>query len=78
MSVRNSDNLANYAKKLLRAMLNLFGKTRHWYYSIGGKNIPSTPVKTSTETVAELCKALHTFGTQSHTSFITRATWTAA
>jgi hypothetical protein len=28
--------------------------------------------------VAELCKALHAFGAQSHTILITRATWTAA
>ncbi len=55
----------------------MFGETGQWYYSIGGKNIPSTPVKTSTEAAAELCKALHAFGAQSHTSLITLATWTA-
>ncbi len=60
--VRNSDNLANYAKKSLSARLNLFGETGRWYFSIGGKNIPSTLVKTSTEAAAELCKALHAFG----------------
>jgi hypothetical protein len=35
-------------------------------------------VKTNTEAAAELCKALHAFGAQSHTSHITRATWTQA
>ena len=45
---------------------------------IGGKNLSSTPVKTNTEAVAEMCKALHAFGAQSHTSLITRADWNAA
>jgi len=41
------------------------------------KILPSTPVRINTEAVAELCKALHAFGAQSHTSLIPRATWTA-
>ncbi len=76
--VRDSNNLADYTKKSLSARLDLFGETGQHYYSIDGKNIPSTPVKSSTEAAAELCKALHAFGAQSHTSLITRATWTAA
>jgi hypothetical protein len=78
--MRDSGNLADYTKKLLSARLNLFGEgaNAHWYYSIGGKNIPSTLVKTITEFAAELCKALHAFGAQSHTSLITWATWIAA
>jgi len=78
--VRDSENLADYTKKSLSARLNLFGEGANasCYYSIGGKNIPSTPVKTSTVAAAELCKALHAFGSQSDTSLITRATWTAA
>ena len=39
--------------------------------------MPSTPVKTITEAAAELCKAPHALGAQSHTSLITRATWIA-
>jgi hypothetical protein len=57
--------------------MNLVGDAGQWYYSIGGKNIPSTPVKSNTEIAAELCKALHAFGAQSHTSLITQATWIA-
>jgi hypothetical protein len=78
--VRDSTNLADDTKKSLSDRLNLFGEgvNAHWYYSISGKNIPSTPVKKSTEAAAELCKALHAFGDQSHTSLITRATWIAA
>jgi hypothetical protein len=76
--VRDYDNLSDYTKKSLSAMLNLFGETGQWYYSIGGNNIPSTPVKTSIEVAAELCKALHAFGAQSHTSLITQTTWIAA
>ena len=44
--------------------------------SIGGQNFPPTPVKTTTETAAELYKTLHAFGAQNHTSLITQATWT--
>jgi len=78
--MRDSGNLADYTKKLLSARLNLFGEgaNAHWYYSVGGKNIPSTLVKTITEFAAELCKALHAFGAQSQTSLITPATWTGA
>ena len=75
--VRDSNNFADYTKRPISARFNLFGETSQWYYSIGGKNIPSTPVKTSTEAAAELYKALHVFGAQSHTSLITRATWIA-
>ena len=78
--VRDSNNLADYTKKSLSARLYLLGEggNNHWYYLIGGRTIPSTPSKTSTEAAAELCKALHAFGAQSHTSLITRATWIAA
>ena len=58
--------------------MNPFGDGEQWYYSIGGKNLPSTPVKTSTEAAAELCMALYAFGAHSHTSLITMDTWVAA
>jgi hypothetical protein len=48
-----------------------------WYYSIGGKNVPSTPVKSNTEAYAEVSKAIHAFGAVDHTSMIQRATWIA-
>ncbi len=63
---------------MISERVNLFGDTGQWYFSIGGKNIPSTPVKTNTEAAAELCKALHAFGAQSHTSLINRSPWVAA
>ena len=50
-----------------------------WYYSIGGKNVPSTPVKSNnTEAYAELSKAIHAFGAVDHTSMIQRSTWIAS
>jgi hypothetical protein len=44
---------------------------RHWREE-------SPLVKTNTEVAAELCKALHAFGSQSHISIITRANRIAA
>jgi hypothetical protein len=70
--------VGSHTKKTLTTRMNVFGDAGQWYYSIGGRNIPSTPVKSNTEAAAELCKALHAFGAQSHTSLITRATWIAA
>jgi hypothetical protein len=76
--IRETDKIATHTTRSISARSNLFGDAGSWYYSIGGKNIPSTPVKTNTEAAAEMCKALHAFGATSHTSLITRATWTAA
>jgi hypothetical protein len=60
--MRLQENVGRYIKKTLANRINLFGDAGQWYYSIGGKNIPSTPVKSNTEAAAELCKALHAFG----------------
>jgi hypothetical protein len=76
--MRLQENVGAYTKKTVTNRVNVFGDAGQWYYSIGGKNIPSTPVKSNTEAAAELCKALHAFGAQSHTSLITRATWIAS
>jgi hypothetical protein len=48
-----------------------------WYYSIGGKNVPSTPVKSNTEAFAEMAKSIHAFGAIDHTCMIQRSTWIA-
>jgi hypothetical protein len=76
--IRETDKITSHTDKSISGRSNLFGDTGQWYYSIGGKNLPSTPVKTNTEAAAELCKALHAFGAQSHTSLISRANWIAA
>jgi len=47
------------------------------YYSTGGKNVTSTPIKTDGEAFAELSKALHAFGAIDHTCILTNDTWTA-
>jgi hypothetical protein len=52
----------------------MFGDARQRYYSISGKNIPSTPVKSIPEAAAELCKTLHAFKAKSNTSLTTWAT----
>jgi hypothetical protein len=76
--IRETDKIPTHTATSISGRSNLFGDTGQWYYSIGGKNIPSTPVKTNNEAAAELCKALHAFGAQSHTSLITLANWTDA
>jgi hypothetical protein len=76
--IRETDKIPTHTARSISGRSNLFGDTGQWYYSISGMNIPSTPVKTNTEAAAELCKALHAFGAQSHTSLITRATWIAS
>jgi hypothetical protein len=76
--IRLQENVGAITKSTISERVNLFGDAGQWYFSIGGKNIPSTPVKMNTEAAAELFKALHAFGAQSHTSLITRATWIAA
>jgi hypothetical protein len=76
--MRPSSNLSDYSKISISERANIIGDTGTWYYSIGSSNIPSTPVKTNTEAAAELCKALHAFGAQSHTSLVTMASWIAA
>jgi hypothetical protein len=77
--MRLQENIGTGAqtKKTITNRMNLFQDGGQWYYSIGGKHVPSTPVKTNMEAAAELCKALHAFGAQSHTSLITMATWIA-
>jgi hypothetical protein len=51
---------------------------KNWYYQVSGENIPSTPVRETVESFAELQKALHTFGAADNTSLITEAIYTEA
>ena len=51
-----------HTKKTITIRMNLFQDGGQLYYSTGGTNVPSTPVKSNTEPAAELCKALHAFG----------------
>ncbi len=76
--IRETNKISTYIARSISWRFSLFGDTGMWYYSISGVNIPLTLVKTTTEAAAELCKALHAFGSQSHTSLITRVTWTVA
>jgi hypothetical protein len=64
-------------KKTLSARANPITDDGQWHYSIGGKNVPSTPVKSNTEAYAEMSKALHAFGAVDHASMIQRSTWIA-
>jgi hypothetical protein len=63
--------------KTISARANPVTDAGQWYYSIGGKNVPSTPVKSDTEAYAELAKSVHAFGAVDHTSMIQRSTWIA-
>ncbi len=64
--------------KTISSRVNPVTDDGQWYYSIGGKNVPSTPVKSNTEAYAELSKSLHAFGAVDHTSVIQRSTWIAS
>ena len=77
MRLQENIGTGGHTKKTITNRTNPFGDGWQWYFIIGGRNIPSAPVKANTEAAAELCKALHAFGPQSHTSLITRATWIA-
>ena len=56
---------------------NLFQDAREWYYSIGGKNMPATPVKTSAEAYGEMMKALHALGSVTSTTTLNFGSWTS-
>jgi hypothetical protein len=74
---RIQDNINKDTEKSISARANPITDDGQWYYSIGGKNVPSTPVKSNTEAYAEMSKALHAFGAVDHTSMIQRSTWIA-
>lgn len=76
--MRDASKVQTAGQNSISDRVQPFGATGQWYYSIGGKNIPATPVKNSIEAYAELSKALHAFGTVNHTSLITNATWAKA
>ena len=59
--IRETGKISTHTTASISGRSNLFNDTGQWY-SIGEKNLPSTPIKTNTEAAAELCKALHVFG----------------
>jgi len=75
---RKQANFGVAANKTLSERINPFGDKGQWYYSIGGKNVPTTPVKTDSEAFAEMQKALHALGAVSATSLIKYSDWTSA
>jgi len=76
--IRKQANFGVAASKTLSDRVNPFGDKGQWYYSIGGKNVPTTPVKTNSEAFAEMQKALHALGAVSATSLIKYEDWVAA
>lgn len=76
--IRLQSNIGASTVATISSRSNPVGDAGQWYFSVGGKNIPSTPVKSNVEAFAELSKSLHTFGSVDHTSMITLSTWTAA
>ncbi len=65
---RLQSNIGLASAKTISQRANPVTDARQWYYSIGGKNGPSTPVKSDAEAFAELSKALRAFGAIDHTS----------
>ena len=74
---RLQSNIGLASAKTVSQRANPVSDAGQWYYSIGGKNVPSTPVKSNAEAFAELSKALHAFGAIDHTYMLTHATWVA-
>ena len=73
-----SDNNRDYSSKTITDRKNLFLNKGEWYYSVGGVNMPATPVKTSTEAYAEMLKAQHALGSTSAPTMLQENTWNAA
>jgi len=70
-------NIGLASTKTVSNRVNPISDAGQWYYSIGGKRVPSTPVKSNAEAIAELSKALHAFGAIDHTCMLTHANWVA-
>ena len=70
---RKQGNIGNSSAKTVSERYNpLNSATAQAYYSIGGRNLPSTPMSSPTEMAAEVSKALHAFGTVDSNSMLTR------
>lgn len=75
---RKQANIGTANAKSISDRYNPFGNgSRSAYYSIGGKNIPSTPITTDTEAFAELAKATHSFGAVNSNTLIKYSTYKA-
>lgn len=72
---RKQSNIASSSAKTVSERLNPYQSAGEAYYSIGGKNVPSTPMTSSTEMFAEVQKSLHTFGTVDSSSMLSRANY---
>ena len=72
---RKQSNIAKSSAKTVSERLNPFQSAGEAYFSIGGKNVPSTPMTSSTEMFAEVQKSLHTFGTVDSSSVMSRANY---
>ena len=76
---RKQANIGTANAKSISERYNPFGNgsSRSAYFSIGGKNIPSTPITTDTEAFAELAKATHSFGAVNANTLIKYSTYKA-
>ena len=73
--MRKQSNIGKINVATISERLCNFVAGGQWYYSIGGKNVPTTPVKSTTETFAEFQKALHAFGAMNASSLMDKANW---
>ena len=75
--VRKDADVSDKTKKSISGRENPISDSGEYYFSIGGKNFPATPVKSDTEALAEALKSIHTLGSSSSPSLISRSNWTA-
>ncbi len=73
---RKQSHIASKTAKTITGRENMFGETGQWYYSIGGKPTPATPVKKNGESYAELLKSIHQLGCIGAPTMIDYTSWT--
>jgi hypothetical protein len=74
-SIRSDAN-KTAANRTITDRENIFSDTGEWYYAIGGKNMPSTPVKNTAEAYGEMMKAMHALGSVAAPTVCNFASWT--
>ena len=76
---RNQTTALDRASKSISQRRNPFLDAGSWYYNIGGRHFPATPIRRSVEAYAELLKSVHALGCVSGVpSLIDYSIWTAS
>jgi hypothetical protein len=74
---RKQSNVGLNTAKVVSERVNPIG-TGSLYYSIAGHNVPATPVRSSAEAYAELCKSMHSFSSVDNAGMMKLADYTSS